>query len=364
MIGPGLKAGILSGLATAVLLGIAVLAWAFASYTADGPDARQGDDTVVTLRSGAGVSEIGGALAEAGVIRSATAFRVAAQLTGADRDLRAGEYRIESRASLADVIDTLRSGTVVRHFVTIPEGWSVAQAIDILNNEDVLVGEITTAPPEGSLMPDTYEVTRGETRQSVIDRMQAAQTALIEELWPTRAQGLPFSTPEQAVILASIVEKETGIAAERPRVASVFINRLRLGMRLESDPTIIYGITQGRPLGRGLRRSEIDRHTDWNTYQINGLPPTPIANPGRPAIEAVLNPPTTRDLFFVADGTGGHIFAPSYAEHLANVARWRAIERARTPVAGEVPAPAPTPQAPPQVSTAPPAEASATPAVP
>lgn len=349
-----LRAGVLSALATAVLLGIAVLAWAWASYTANGPDARQGDETIVVLRSGAGVIEIGSTLAEAGVIRSATAFRVAAQLTGADRGLRAGEYRIESRASLADVIDTLRSGEVVRHFVTIPEGWSVAQAIDILNAEEVLTGEVSDVPAEGSLMPDTYEVMRGETRDSVIARMQAAQIALMEELWPTRAQGLPFTTPEQAVILASIVEKETGIAEERPRVAAVFVNRLRLGMRMESDPTVVYGVSGGRPLGRGLRRSELDRATPYNTYQIAGLPPTPIANPGRAAIEAVLNPPRTQDLFFVADGTGGHIFAPSYEQHLANVARWRAIERARQPVQGEAPA---TQALPPIVIEEPPAQA-------
>lgn len=336
-----LRAGVLSALATIVLLGVAVLAWGFASYTADGPQARQGDETIVVLRSGAGVIEIGSTLAEAGVIRSPTAFRIAAQLTGADRGLRAGEYRIESHASLAEVVDTLRSGDVVRHFVTIPEGWSVAQAIDILNAEAVLTGDVSEIPAEGSLMPDTYEVTRGETRDSVIARMQAAQTALMEELWPTRAEGLPFSTPQQAVTLASIVEKETGIAAERPRVAAVFVNRLRLGMRMESDPTVVYGVSGGRPLGRGLRRSELDRATPYNTYLIAGLPPTPIANPGRAAIEAVLNPPRTRDLFFVADGTGGHIFAPSFEQHLANVARWRAIERARQPVQGAAPPVAP-----------------------
>ncbi len=342
MSGRSLRAGILSALATAILLGIAVLAWGWSSYTANGPEAAQGEETLVILRSGAGVSEIAGTLREAGVIRSETAFRVAAQLTGADRGLRAGEYRIESRASLSDVIETLRSGEVVRHFVTIPEGWSVAQAIDILNAEEVLTGEVSEIPAEGSLMPDTYEVMRGETRQSVIARMQAAQVALMEELWPTRAQGLPFSTPEEAVILASIVEKETGLAAERPRVAAVFVNRLRLGMRLESDPTVVYGVSGGRPLGRGLRRSELDRATPFNTYQIAGLPPSPIANPGRAAIEAVLNPPASEDLFFVADGTGGHIFAPSYQQHLANVARWRAIERARQPVQGAAPsAPAP-----------------------
>lgn len=353
------KAGLLSALATAALLFVAALAWGFASYTADGPVARQGDETVVVLRSGAGVSEIAGTLAEAGVVRSATAFRVAAQLTGADRGLRAGEYRIESRASLAEVLETLRSGDVARHFVTIPEGWSVAQAIDILNAETVLTGTVEDIPAEGSLMPDTYEVTRGESRQSVIDRMQAAQTELIEELWPTRAQGLPFSTPEEAVTLASIVEKETGLAEERPRVAAVFVNRLRLGMRLESDPTIVYGISGGRPLGRGLRRSELARETPYNTYQIPGLPPTPIANPGRAAIEAVLNPPASRDLFFVADGSGGHAFASTYAEHLENVGRWRAIEAARAPAQAQTAAPASPAALPATPPATPPAEAAA-----
>ena len=345
------KAGILSGLATAALLAMALLAWAFASYTSDGPAAPTGDETVVVLRSGAGVAEIGGVLAEAGVIRSASAFRIAAQLTGADRDLRAGEYRIESQASLAEVIRTLRSGDVARHFVTIPEGWSVAQAMDILNAEDVLTGEITELPAEGSLLPDTYEVTRGESRQSVVERMQAAQTALMEELWPERAQRLPFSTPEQAVILASIVEKETGLAEERPQVAAVFVNRMRLGMRLESDPTVVYGVSAGRPLGRGLRRSELARESPYNTYQIAGLPPTPISNPGRAALEAVLNPPASRDLFFVADGTGGHSFASTYQQHLENVARWRAIEQSRAGAA--TPAPAAAPPAPdgPQAAT-------------
>lgn len=354
-----LKAGVLSGLATAVLIGIAVLAWAFASYTSDGPPARSGDDTVVVLRSGAGVSEIAGTLAEAGVVRSPTAFRIAAQLTGADRGLRAGEYRIESRASLADVLATLRGGDVARHFVTIPEGWSVAQTIDILNDEDILTGTITEIPAEGSLMPATYEVTRGESRQSVIERMQQAQVALMEELWPQRAQGLPFSTPEQAVTLASIVEKETGLAEERPQVAAVFVNRLRLGMRLESDPTVVYGVSGGRPLGRGLRRSELARETPYNTYQIAGLPPTPISNPGRAAIEAVLNPPASRALFFVADGTGGHSFASTYQEHLNNVARWRAIEQGRS---GTTPAGTAEPSAPAAPAASP--EAPTTPAVP
>ncbi len=321
-----LKAGVLSALATLGLLAIAALAWAWAVYTAEGPEARQGDETIVVLPSGAGVSRIAGILDAAGVIRSETLFKVAVQVTGRERGLRAGEYAIASGASMSEVIEHLRSGQVVRHFVTIPEGWSSAQALDILNRNNLLTGTVEV-PPEGRILPETYEVQRGESRAALVARMQAAHDELLAELWPTRQRNLPFSTPEQAVILASIVEKETGIAAERPRVAAVFVNRLRLGMRLESDPTVVYGVSQGRPLGRGLRRSELDRQTPFNTYQIAGLPPTPIANPGRQALEAVLNPPATEDLFFVADGTGGHVFARTFEEHLRNVARWRQVEQ-------------------------------------
>ena len=321
-----LMAGVLSAAATLFLLGVAALAWAWAVYTADGPEARQGDETIVVLPSGAGVSRIAGILDAAGVIRSETLFKVAVQLTGRDRGLRAGEYAIASGASMAEVIEHLRSGEVVRHFVTIPEGWSSAQAMDILNRNNLLTGT-AELPPEGSILPETYEIHRGETRVTLIARMQAAHDELLAELWPRRQQGLPISTPEEAVILAPIVEKETGLAEERPRVAAVFINRLRLGMRLESDPTVVYGVSQGRPLGRGLRRSELERPTPYNTYLIAGLPPTPIANPGREALEAVLNPPSSRELFFVADGTGGHAFATTFEEHLQNVARWRQVER-------------------------------------
>lgn len=268
-------------------------------------------------------------LKAAGVIRSTDMFKAAATLTGADRRLRAGEYEVPSGASLRSVIILLVDGKVVRHYVTLPEGWSSAQAVDILMRQPLLTGPVDETPEEGSLWPETYEISRGETRAAVIARMRRARDENLERLWAARGPNSVVRTREEAVILASIVEKETGIAAERPRVAAVFSNRLRTGMRLESDPTIVYGITQGRPLGRGLRRSEIDRHTDWNTYQIDGLPPTPIANPGGDAIAAVLNPPVSDELFFVADGTGGHVFARTYPEHLANVARWRAIERQR-----------------------------------
>lgn len=294
---------------------------------APGPQAREGDSTYVTLPSGAGVNAIAAQLKAAGVIRSTDMFKAAAALTGSDRKLRAGEYEVPSGASLKAVLALLVDGKVVRHFVTLPEGWSSAQAVDILNAEDLLTGEITEDPPEGSLWPDTYEIARGEDRNAVIQRMQTAASRNLETLWLARGPNSVVRTPEEAIILASIVEKETGVAAERPRVAAVFSNRLRAGMRLESDPTVAYAVTKGRPIGRGIRRSELDAVTPWNTYRMDGLPETPIANPGRDAIAAVLNPPTTPDLFFVADGSGGHAFARTYDEHLQNVARWRNIER-------------------------------------
>lgn len=306
---------------------------------APGPAARSGDTTIVTLPSGAGVNAIGAQLKASGVIRSTDLFRAAASLTGADRRLRAGEYEVPSGTSLSGVIALLVDGKVVRRFVTLPEGWSSAQAVDILNAETLLTGAIETTPDEGSLWPETYEISRGATRQSVIDRMRRARDDNLARLWAQRGPGSVVRSPEEAMILASIVEKETGVASERPRVAAVFSNRLRAGMRLESDPTIVYGITQGRPLGRGIRASELAASTPYNTYQIDGLPPTPISNPGAASIAAVLNPPRTRDIFFVADGTGGHVFAETYEQHLANVARWRAIERQRAGLPPEAVAP-------------------------
>jgi UPF0755 protein len=193
--------------------------------------------------------------------------------------------------------------------------------------DPILIGEAEEVPPEGSLLPETYLFERGTTRQQIIERMRQSQVDLLAELWPTRNPDLPFDTMEDAIILASIVEKETSLASERPRIASVFVNRLRIGMRLESDPTIIYGLTGGEPLGRGLRVSEIEAPNEYSTYQIDRFPPTPICNPGRDAIAAVLNPPDGDELYFVADGTGGHAFARTYNEHLRNVAAWRRMER-------------------------------------
>ena len=219
------------------------------------------------------------------------------------------------------------SGASIAYRVSIPEGLTSWQIVEGLKSAEFLTGEVAEIPAEGVLAPDTYEATRGMERSELLVQMQARQEAILMEAWANRAENLPISTPQEALILASIIEKETGQAEERGVVASVFTNRLRQGMRLQTDPTVIYGVTEGQGmLGRGLRRSELDRVTPWNTYQIDGLPPTPIANPGRASIEAALNPDDTNYIFFVADGTGGHAFAETLAEHNRNVARWREIE--------------------------------------
>ncbi len=296
-------------------------------YFGPGPVARRGDSTTVVLKRGSGVYVMGAALAQAGVIRAPQLFVAAAELTGAARRLRAGEYDIPSRASLAEILRKIRSGDIVHHRITIPEGLSSKQVMAILNASDVLTGDAPT-PPEGAVLPETYEVTRGETRSAVLQRMMDARDRTLAALWTHRKPGLPFTDPEQAVTLASIVEKETRLAAERPRVAAVYLNRLRIGMKLDADPTVIYGVTGGLPLGRGLTRAELQSPNPYNTYVQAGLPPGPIDNPGRASLAAVLDPPDTQDLYFVADGTGGHVFARTLEEQSANVARWRKIERA------------------------------------
>lgn len=291
-----------------------------------------GQETIVEIPRGAGLSWISQRLEDEGVVRSALAFEALARLTRQERALKAGEYAIPAGASLRDALDLIASGRSLLYPVTIPEGRTSAMVIDILAAADFLSGEVPPVPPEGAILPETYKVPRGTDRAALLAQMMAAHTRVVDALWETRAADLPFDTKEEAVILASIVERETGLAEERPRVAAVFVNRLRRGMRLESDPTIIYGISQGRPLGRGIRRSELEARTPYNTYQIDGLPPTPIANPGRDAIAAVLNPPQTDELFFVAidpfDYSAGHVFSETYAEHRQAVARLRAAEQA------------------------------------
>ncbi|MDP1737717.1 MAG: endolytic transglycosylase MltG [Caulobacter sp.] len=318
----------MSAFATLCVALVIVGLWAVWSYRGPGPEARQGEITNVMLRRGAGLNEIAASLERAHVVRSATIFIAAAQVTGAARELKAGEYEFPSGASMSRVLDAIRAGKTVRHQVTIPEGMTSEMVIEILGREEALTG-VAPTPPEGAVLPETYAFERGEDRAAVLQRMMDARDKVLAELWAKRQPGLPISTPEEAVILASIVEKETGVASERPQVASIFVNRLRKGMRLESDPTIIYGITKGRPLGRRILLSELQAPTPYNTYAIDGLPPTPIANPGRASLAAVLDPPRTDYLFFVADGSGGHAFAATYEEHARNVEKWRAW-RART----------------------------------
>ena len=319
----------------AVLAALALGVGGYLGYRAASGPGPSASDTIILLPAGSAVSTIANQLETSGVIEHPEIFIAAVRLRGVQSDLKAGEYLIPARSSVLEIIDLLIEGKSILHYFTAPEGRTTAQIIRLLNADETLEGEITVEPGEGELLPETFAFTRGETRDNLLRRMMKDQDALIEELWDGRAMELPYSTPEEAIILASIVEKETGVAEERPRIAAVFVNRLKRGMRLESDPTIIYGLTQGEPLGRGLRQSELRGETPYNTYVIRGLPPTPIANPGRASIEAVLNPADTNDIFFVADGTGGHAFAPTLREHEANVAAWRRIERERASQAAQ-----------------------------
>lgn len=288
-------------------------------------------DTGLVIDRGADVRAIAHGLEQRGIISNRYVFMAAALATGDSGRIKAGEYRIPARAPMSTVMDTIVSGRVVQHRMTFAEGLSTQQIVEQIRENGVLSGSIETVPPEGSLLPETYQFERGMERQRLLDIMQIEMTRLVEDVWSRRDPTLPLETPEDLVILASIVEKETGVAGERDRVAGVFVNRLRREMRLQSDPTILYGIYGGdawsRP--RTIYQSDLDRPNAYSTYQIDGLPPGPIANPGRAALEASANPAATTDLFFVADGTGGHAFAETYEEHQRNVARWREIEAQR-----------------------------------
>lgn len=364
-----------------VLLVVAagILAWGRQEYSGPGPLAEA---ICFRVERGASLSAVSRALEAQGAVSDARIFRIGADYSGKAQGLKFGSYLIPPGASMAEVVDDLTTSGQstcgreinfrigvnavdvilreldpasnryvevvkfdpaaeavpqayvevaeepdVRFRVTLAEGVTSWQVVEALKRAEFLGGEIKAVPPEGSLAPDSYEVARGDDRQALLDQMAARQAAILADLWAARVDGLPYDTPEEALIMASIVEKETGVPEERPQVASVFINRLAQGMRLQTDPTVIYGITKGEGvLGRGLRQSELRRETPYNTYVIDGLPPTPIANPGRLSIEAALNPAVTDYLFFVADGTGGHAFATTLDEHNENVARWRAIE--------------------------------------
>ncbi|MFD2181147.1 endolytic transglycosylase MltG [Rhodoplanes azumiensis] len=296
------------------------------------------EDKSVLIPRGAGIRDIADQLVREGVIDHPWTFVGAVVFRKAREDLKSGEYLFQKQASLGDVIDTLVEGRVVQHTITVPEGLTSEQIVQRLLESDLLSGNIREIPREGSLLPETYKVVRGTPRDQVIQRMQQAQRRVLQEVWDHRMADLPLRTPEQLLTLASIVEKETGKPEERTRVAAVFVNRLKQRMRLQSDPTIIYGLVGGKgTLGRPIMRSEIEQPTPYNTYVIDGLPPGPIANPGRAALEAVANPARTKELFFVADGTGGHTFSESLDQHQRAVTKLRALEAAQRGEAAAAP---------------------------
>jgi UPF0755 protein len=355
-----------------------VILWGQRQYSQPGPLAQA---VCLKVDRGSNMTQVSRDLEESGAVSSGSIFRVGVKYADKEADLKAGSFLIAPESSMADIVAVITEGgpstcgtevvyrvgitrsevqvreldpetgrfverlsfdpaegapeayaavhqaAGTRYRVLFAEGITSWQVVQGLNAVDVLSGEVDSIPAEGALAPDSYEIRPGDSRSSVLDRMADAQTDILTRAWEQRADGLPLETPQDALILASIIEKETAVAEERRVVSSVFINRLNRGIRLQTDPTVIYGITKGQgTLGRGLRQSELQRKTDWNTYVISGLPRTPIANPGRASIEAALNPENTDFVFFVADGTGGHAFAATLAEHNRNVARWRSIE--------------------------------------
>lgn len=286
------------------------------------------DETAFIVPSGASLTSVASKLEEEGHIASADSFLLRAKVLGSADPIKAGEFLLAEGISNAGILDHLQHGEVIRRFVTIPEGTPSAIVHDLLMAEELLVGEIPV-PEEGSVLPESYDFERGEERIAVLARMQRAMDETIAELWPQRSERTVAKTPEEAVTLASIVEKETGVPEERRMVAGLYSNRVRQGIFLQADPTIIYPITRGRPLGRRIRQSEIADINDYNTYQMAGLPAGPITNPGRASIEAVLNPAETEAIFMVADGSGGHEFNDTLQEHNEAVERWFALRRER-----------------------------------
>ena len=293
-------------------------------FDAAGPLA---DDKVVNIPRGLGIRDIADLLQREGVIDQPYIFMGGVIALKARGELKYGEYQFSKHASVADVVDTIIEGKVVQHAFTVPEGLTSEQIVARLLENTALTGQIKEIPREGTLLPETYRFTRGMTREQIIQRMQQAHRRVLQDVWEHRMPDLPVKTPEQLVTLASIVEKETGRPDERTRVAAVFVNRLKTKMRLQSDPTIIYGLTGGKgSLGRPIQKNEIEQPTPYNTYVIDGLPPGPIANPGRASLEAAANPARTKEIYFVADGSGGHVFSDNYTEHQKNVARLRGLE--------------------------------------
>jgi UPF0755 protein len=311
------------GILIAVALIIAgAFEWEAADFVAPGPKATQ---SVVLISPKIGVAGISDTLESAGLVKNGLIFRIGVMLRRESGALKAGEYAIPASASMKDIAAILMSGKSIQHRLTAAEGLTSNMIFTIVESDATLEGA-AYAPVEGTLLPETYLFTRGMTRAQMLGRMHTAQQKFIDAHWSTRVPGLPLQNADQAIVLASIVEKETAIPEERRHIAAVFLNRLKLGMKLQSDPTIIYGLTKGYPLGRPIRESEIQAATPYNTYAITGLPAAPICNPGKDAIAAVLNPEPSADLYFVANGTGGHVFAATVQEHLKNVAKWRQIE--------------------------------------
>lgn len=317
-----------------VLLILAVLAvaaagaagWAWLAWRAAGPPA-QGPQSVVLIAPRTSLHQVAQDLGAAGVVKHPLLFELGLRLTGQAGQVKAGEYAVPAGTSMQALAAILVAGKSIQHKLTAAEGLTSRMIYDLVARDGALSGTAGPVPAEGTLLPETYLFTRGEQRRKLLDQMHRAQTVFLAAQWAGRAPGLPFQTVEQAVILASIVEKETALPEERRHIASVFVNRLRIGMPLQSDPTIIYGLTRGYPLGHGLRQSELASDTPYNTYRIAGLPPGPICNPGKDAIAAVLHPEQTDDLYFVADGSGGHVFSATIADHQRHVAALRARER-------------------------------------
>lgn len=326
---PGfLKSKIVIALVVLLALGVALsygaVRWALNEIESPGPLAEA---KIHVVPKGAGVSQIAKDLQKAGVINDSRLFRLYARYKKLDSSLHAGEYEFEPGVSMAGVLGKLAAGRTVQRFVTVPEGLTSREVAALVAAAPGMKG-IVDIPEEGSILPETYTYTLGENRQALIERMQEAMQSTLVELWASRAENLPVETPEEALVLASIVEKETGLPEERQRVAAVFVNRLNRGMLLQSDPTVAYAITRGeRELGRALRFKDLEVEDPYNTYHAAGLPPGPICNPGRAAIAAVLNPIDSKELYFVADGTGGHAFSETLAEHNRNVAKWRKVQK-------------------------------------
>jgi peptidoglycan lytic transglycosylase G len=309
-----------AGVVLAALVAVYLLWW--------GPGPKRGPHTIF-VEEGSSTGSVARQLEKQGAIPgSARSYRLMARLLGSHDPIQAGEFEIPRGMGGAAILDLLQHGRPVQRLITVTEGMPAIIVVEKLSSNPYLTGALPPIP-EGSLLPDSYGYQRGETRASLVRRMQSAMTKTLGQLWAKRSMDCPVNTPDEAVILASIVEKETGKVAERPTIAGVYCNRLNIGMKLDADPTVIYPVTKGKPLGRRILRSELNADNGYNTYRRSGLPEGPIANPGKASIEAVLHPAPTKALYFVADGTGGHVFANTLAEQNANVAKWYAIRRQR-----------------------------------